>query len=67
MQHIKGKKKLILRSYIGQTHCKIQAYTQKSTSVLDTNSKLLSIMSYNNEATESKSNESIWLHTPVSL
>jgi hypothetical protein len=34
-QHIKGKKKLRLQSYILQTKCKIQLYTQKSTSVLD--------------------------------
>jgi hypothetical protein len=35
MQHIKGKKKLRLQSYILQTQCKIQVYTWKSTSVLD--------------------------------
>lgn len=66
MQHIEGKKKLRLQSYISETQRKIQVYTQKSTSVLE-DSKLLSIMSYNNEATESKSNKSILLHTPVSL
>jgi hypothetical protein len=37
MQHIKSKKKTRLQRYILQSQCRIQVYTQESTSVLDMN------------------------------
>jgi len=52
MQHTKGKNKLILQSYVLQTGKNTNIYTEIDFCTRH-DSKLLSIMSYNNEATES--------------